>query len=125
MTPDEKEVYDMKLLLDENDNWKHILIDAGKLMTEAEEQLEDCVQTESEDWLEGMRWVLADIANAMRYDEVDAVPVVHGKWVFNENDDMFYCTNCKNGSVRNDYPYCHWCGAKMDVTDTNVGNKDG
>ena len=45
---------------------------------------------------------------------VDAVPVVHGKWVFSENDDMFYCTNCKNGSVRNDYPYCHWCGAKMD-----------
>ena len=46
---------------------------------------------------------------------VDAVPVVHGKWVFNENDDMFYCTNCKNGSVRNDYPYCHWCGAKMET----------
>lgn len=45
---------------------------------------------------------------------VDAVPVVHGKWVFSENDDMFYCTNCKNGSVRNDYPYCHWCGAVMD-----------
>lgn len=44
---------------------------------------------------------------------VDAVPVVHGKWVFNENEDMFYCTNCKNGSVRNDYPYCHWCGAVM------------
>ena len=45
---------------------------------------------------------------------VDAVPVVHGKWVFSENDDMFYCTNCKDGSVRNDYPYCHWCGAMMD-----------
>ena len=45
---------------------------------------------------------------------VDAVPVVHGHWVFSEKDDMFYCTNCKNGSVRNDYPYCHWCGAVMD-----------
>jgi len=47
----------------------------------------------------------------------------HGCWVINEDDDMFYCTNCKNGSVRNDYPYCHWCGAKMDATDINVGNK--
>ena len=55
---------------------------------------------------------------------VDAVPVVHARWVFSENDDMFYCTNCKNGSVRNDYPYCHWCGAKMDATDINVGNKE-
>lgn len=44
----------------------------------------------------------------------EVVPVVHGKWVLNENDDMFYCTQCKNGSVRNDYPYCHWCGALMD-----------
>ena len=46
----------------------------------------------------------------------------HGYWVFSENDDMFYCTNCKNGSVRNDYPYCHWCGAKMDALakDINV-----
>lgn len=52
-----------------------------------------------------------DILNA---PTVDAVPVVHGNWVLNENDDMFYCTNCKSGSVRNDYPYCHWCGAKMD-----------
>ena len=46
--------------------------------------------------------------------------VVHGKWVFSENDDMFYCTNCKNGSVRNDYPYCHWCGAKMDLLDDDT-----
>ena len=44
----------------------------------------------------------------------DVVPVVHGKWVFSKIDDMFFCTNCKNGSVRNDYPYCHWCGTKMD-----------
>ena len=55
---------------------------------------------------------IVDIINAC--EMVDAVPVIHGKWVLNENDDMFYCTNCKNGSVRNDYPYCHWCGAVMD-----------
>lgn len=52
---------------------------------------------------------------------VDAVPVKHGHWVFSENDDMFYCTNCKNGSVRNDYPYCHWCGAKMDIEYNALG----
>lgn len=40
--------------------------------------------------------------------------VAHGKWVFSENDAIFYCTNCKNGCIRNDYPYCHWCGAMMD-----------
>ena len=44
----------------------------------------------------------------------DVVPVAHGKWCFSEIDDIFFCTNCKNGSVRNDYPHCHWCGAKMD-----------
>ena len=59
---------------------------------------------------------IRDIAKKeLRYVKtIEAMPVVHGKWVYNENDDMFYCTNCKNGSVRNDYPYCHWCGAKMD-----------
>lgn len=55
-----------------------------------------------------------DANDIMRFPTIDAVPVVHGHWVFSENDDMFYCTNCKNGSVRNDYPYCHWCGAVMD-----------
>jgi hypothetical protein len=47
--------------------------------------------------------------------EADVIPVVHGHWIFNERDHVFYCTNCKNGCIRNHYPYCHWCGAKMDV----------
>ena len=59
----------------------------------------------------GVRDAMKDVG---KQPTVDAISVVHGKWVLNENDDMFYCTNCKNGSVRNDYPYCHWCGAKMD-----------
>ena len=47
-------------------------------------------------------------------DWFEPMHIVHGHWVFNEKDHMFYCTNCKNGSVNNCYPYCHWCGAKMD-----------
>ena len=80
MTPDEKEIFDAKSILDADGHWKHILVDAGKLMTEGEEELVKRNAWDANDnFAEGMRWVLADVANAMRYDEVDAVPVVRCK----------------------------------------------
>ncbi len=52
---------------------------------------------------------------------VDAMPVVHGKWVSVDGDVIFSCSNCENEvSTSWDYDadtmftYCPCCGAKMD-----------
>ena len=37
-----------------------------------------------------------------------------GHWIYKKHDDMFMCSCCEKYSIRNDYPYCHWCGAKME-----------
>ena len=37
-----------------------------------------------------------------------------GNWIYRKYDDMFMCSSCEKYSIRNDYPYCHWCGAKME-----------
>ena len=49
--------------------------------------------------------------------EVDAVPVAHGRWIY-ENDDpsMIPCSMCGYQVFRyNNTPYCPHCGAKMDL----------
>lgn len=50
---------------------------------------------------------------------VDAEPVRHGRWIYKYFDS--YCSVCgwENKAdtvtrIRNDYPYCPNCGAKMD-----------
>ena len=43
----------------------------------------------------------------------DVRPVVRGKWVFDIEPDMFRCSVCNGFAPRNDYPFCHWCGADM------------
>lgn len=42
-------------------------------------------------------------------------PVLHGKWVTEEKDDLIYiyCSECKRFGIET--PYCPYCGAKMDV----------
>ena len=44
----------------------------------------------------------------------DVTPVVHGKWIFNEDWWEFRCTNCHKaiGNIKK-YDYCPNCGAKM------------
>lgn len=37
-----------------------------------------------------------------------------GRWIYKKYDDMFMCSCCEKYSIRNDYPYCHWCGAKIE-----------
>ena len=50
---------------------------------------------------------------------VDAAPVVHGRWIFHEEngpmDAWLTCSVCgkESGAHEGNY-YCHWCGAKMD-----------
>lgn len=46
----------------------------------------------------------------------DVAPVVHGKWIFNDDLWEFRCTNCKRsiGNIEK-YKYCPHCGARMDA----------
>ena len=45
--------------------------------------------------------------------EQEAIVPKTGHWIYKKYDDMFMCSSCEKYSIRNDYPYCHWCGAKM------------
>ena len=44
---------------------------------------------------------------------IDAVEVVHGRWVFRKNWDFFVCSECSHESSNYSH-YCPNCGAKMD-----------
>ena len=73
-----------------------------------------------------MRDTWRDIdANRPRYQHIlnDAIVLLKeqeadkpktGHWIYKKYDDMFMCSCCGKYSIRNDYPYCHWCGAKME-----------
>ena len=47
---------------------------------------------------------------------VDAVPVVHAKWIA-QNDALtrFMCSSCKSENHEGVETYCPKCGAKMDA----------
>ena len=51
---------------------------------------------------------------------VDAVPVVHGRWIWNDENQCWICSNCEMSALNNyrgnstDSNYCPSCGAKMD-----------
>ena len=57
---------------------------------------------------------------------VDAVPVVHGRWIWDEENECWVCSNCEMSALNNyrgnstSSNYCPNCGAKMDG-----GNEDG
>ena len=66
----------------------------------------------------------------MQAPEVDAVPVVHGRWddsgryTFPCGDTAVRCTNCGCALTESEYHmnnwnYCPVCGAKMDGGDGN------
>ena len=42
---------------------------------------------------------------------IDAVPVVHSWW--EDCSNGWSCGNCHH-DMRSEYPYCPWCGARMD-----------
>lgn len=88
------------------------LIDAGHLYRYADGEYHaakvkygDCEFTR---FAENVR----DIIGEMAYDlpAVDAVEVVHGKWVW--KDGCFHCTNCK-ATEDHITKFCHNCGVKM------------
>lgn len=43
---------------------------------------------------------------------IDAVPVIHSEWVYNDGDYVPYCKNCLMPSDT-ETKYCASCGAKM------------
>lgn len=54
-------------------------------------------------------------------------PVKHGKWSAEYGGfgrHIYCCSECRNYS-REDFPYCHWCGARMFAKDIDVPNKEG
>ena len=56
---------------------------------------------------------------------VDAVEVVHARWIWSEENECWVCSNCELSALNNyrgnstDSNYCPHCGAKMDG-----GNED-
>ena len=53
---------------------------------------------------------------------IDAVPVVHGEWVWDDTKCIYRCSMCKSPKARDDMDrkiikeqmFCHVCGALMD-----------
>ena len=83
------------------------LIDADALDLDREVELAD-------DWN-----TAHEIANCVKYaPTIDAVPVVHGRWINIANgncDDLCKCSECKETWLGiGGYNYCPHCGAKMD-----------
>ena len=59
-----------------------------------------------------------DAADCIRYmDAADVAPVVHGRWIYKGDSDMWVCSRCGR-SVNADPEgidlYCYHCGAQMD-----------
>ena len=47
---------------------------------------------------------------------VDAVPVIHSRWIkHSKHNGIYFCSRCHEISLSNGhYPFCPNCGAKMD-----------
>lgn len=57
---------------------------------------------------------------------VEAVPLIHAKWMFEEADtdgignNRYKCSHCGHGDIHADdvvVDYCWYCGAKMDLSE--------
>lgn len=64
-----------------------------------------------------------------RAPTIDAVPVVHARWV-QEDEDAWRCTCCgafwtfiDGGPEENDARFCPVCGAKMDAKEAENGQE--
>lgn len=90
------------------------LIDADALKKSVNDKSTHCLN----DWS-----TIGVLAEVDRQPTIDAVRVVHGKWVEYPRAHYFKCSNCKytvpyrkanlfNG--KREYNYCPHCGAKMD-----------
>lgn len=90
------------------------LIDGNELMEWLKSKIRECVvlnaHAEAATTEEIIRYV-----NHM--PSVDAVPVVHGRWIYHDDDMMPWvsCSECDiSTDSTNKTPYCPNCGARMD-----------
>lgn len=100
------------------------LISRSALLKEFEKRQEqqtnkycDCFLNDAQE-LSTEWWCVEDVVIAA--PTIDAVPVVHGRWV-QEDEDAWRCTCCgafwtfiDGGPEENDARFCPVCGAKMD-----------
>ncbi len=77
---------------------------------------------------DGERFGYIDAEDINNAPTVDAVPVKHGRWIGKPlaGYSTVKCSVCGSAFVENNgkWKYCPDCGAKTDVTDINVGNKE-
>lgn len=96
------------------------LIDADELFNWGDKKLKDAVKygnksSEQQDWSYStlMMYEIAD--EIFDAPTIDAVPVKHGKWIYNDEWWEFICTSCHRGIGNiKEYKYCPNCGARMD-----------
>ena len=77
----------------------------------------------------GNKHFINGIESVLEYAEnlpaADVAPVVHGRWIYKGDSDMWVCSRCGRGV--NAAPegidlYCYHCGAKMDEKENDNGN---
>lgn len=64
----------------------------------------------------GATFYVVDVENIDCAPTIDAVPVVHGRWIHDINN-LYSCSECmerETMSPKKLKPYCPNCGAKMD-----------
>ena len=91
------------------------LIDADALIADAKELMDE------DELMDGVPTIIEDYCDAQ--PTIDAVPVVHGRWIYG-NDFHWYTASCSKCGYRrstdikaknwNGWVYCPMCGAKMD-----------
>lgn len=108
------------------------LIDATKAIKSIDEIVCSMSVCISSDYRYGMTAMKDAAMHAIEEQPtVDAVPVVHGKWILKERAHYFKCSLCKEpiayrfgyGGDRY-YKYCPRCGAKMDGADGERKDED-
>ena len=91
------------------------LISRAAAIDEIEEYLEEYSELEPETGYHNLKWCAMEEAHdvLLALPAVDAVPVVHGRWVKRKTWDKSVCSNCsfENAEMTK---FCPECGAKMD-----------
>ena len=94
------------------------LIDADTLRKDVEKDRDASDMPKM--WYQGVEYAINHIIHA---PTVDAEPVRHGRWEWNDYGGFgnYHCTVCRHipygkfpWKYRPDYMYCPHCGAKMD-----------
>lgn len=94
------------------------LIDLGEALRMVQNSKDDCPETSIKGraiWETAHNCAISCLTNC---DTVDAVPVVHGRWVEDTATDMIACTECGHAwstidNCTETFNYCPNCGADM------------